>query len=207
MNHGLTPPQIRDYDPRWPAEFAELAAGIRAELAAVAVAVEHIGSTSVPGLPAKDVIDVMAVVEAEAALDDAAARLGAAGWAVRPPGVLDHPVPGLPDEPAQWVKRFAHPPDSVRPLNLHLRVAGRANARYAVLFRDYLRAHPRTAAAYGEAKRRLAPLCDSTLVYAEAKDPVCDLVYLPAEEWGARTGWREPWAAIGEAGMRDAPRP
>jgi GrpB-like predicted nucleotidyltransferase (UPF0157 family) len=75
-------------------------------------------------------------------------------------------------------------------VNLHLRVAGRANQRYALLFRDYLRAHPDTAAAYGEFKKRAASLpLESTGEYADLKDPVCDLIYLPAEEWAERTGW------------------
>jgi GrpB-like predicted nucleotidyltransferase (UPF0157 family) len=77
-----------------------------------------------------------------------------------------------------------------RRVNLHLRVAGRANQRYALLFRDYLRAHPDTAAAYGEFKRRAATLpLESVGEYADLKDPVCDLIYLPAEDWAARTGW------------------
>jgi GrpB-like predicted nucleotidyltransferase (UPF0157 family) len=77
-----------------------------------------------------------------------------------------------------------------RRVNLHVRVAGRANQRYALLFRDYLRAHPDTAAAYGEFKKRAASLpLESVGEYADLKDPVCDLIYLPAEEWAERTGW------------------
>ncbi len=91
--------------------------------------------------------------------------------------------------------RFARPPDGMRPVNLHLRIAGRANARYAVLFRDFLKAHPLTTANYAEAKRRLAALCETTSQYADAKDPICDLIYLPAEEWAESTGWQEPWTA------------
>ena len=75
-------------------------------------------------------------------------------------------------------------------MNLHIRVDGRASQRYALLFRDYLRAHPATAKAYGQFKRLAAelPLADAG-EYADLKDPVCDLVYLPAEEWAARTSW------------------
>jgi GrpB-like predicted nucleotidyltransferase (UPF0157 family) len=78
-----------------------------------------------------------------------------------------------------------------RRVNLHVRVADRANQRYALLFRDYLRSHPDTAAAYGEFKRRAAALLptESIADYSDLKDPVCDLIYLPAEEWAARTGW------------------
>ena len=97
---------------------------------------------------------------------------------------------GLPKDEFQWVKRLVVEPMYRRRVNLHLRVAGRANQRYALLFRDYLRAHPDTAAAYGEFKRRAATLpLESIGEYADLKDPVCDLIYLPAEDWAARTGW------------------
>jgi len=112
---------------------------------------------------------------------------------MRPPGMNDHPVPGLPGDPHQWVTRFPRPPDGMRPVNLHLRNAGRANTRYAVLFRDFLTAHPLTTASNAEAKRRFAAVCNTTAQYADAKDPICDLIYLPAEEWAESTGWQEPW--------------
>ncbi len=74
----------------------------------------------------------------------------AADWEVRPPR-RDHPVPGLPAEDLQWVKRLLVEPMYRRRVNLHVRVAGRANQRYALLFRDYLRAIrrqlPRTASS------------------------------------------------------------
>lgn len=87
-------------------------------------------------------------------------------------------------------KRLVGEPAGGRRVNLHIRVDGRANQRYALLFRDYLRAHPATAKAYGQFKRLAAGLpFEDTGAYADLKDPVCDLVYLPAEEWAARTGW------------------
>jgi GrpB-like predicted nucleotidyltransferase (UPF0157 family) len=90
----------------------------------------------------------------------------------------------------QWVKRLVVEPMYRRRVNLHIRVEGRANQRYALLFRDYLRAHPDTAAAYGAFKQRAATLPIETVgEYADLKDPVCDLIYLPAEEWATRTGW------------------
>ena len=78
---------------------------------------------------------------------------------------------------------------SVRP-NLHIRAEGRANQRYALLFRDYLRAHPTVAAGYGELKRRLADYVGADRNnYVEIKDPVCDIITAAAEEWAAATGW------------------
>ena len=96
-------------------------------------------------------------VATEPELDDVVERMVAADWEVRPPR-RDHPVPGLPTDDVQWVKRLLVEPMYRRRVNLHVRVPGRANQRYALLFRDYLRSHPETAAAYGEFKRRAAAL-------------------------------------------------
>ena len=68
-------------------------------------------------------------------------------------------------------------------------MAGNANQRYALLFRDYLRAHPSTAEAYGSLKRGLAAVAPDVDAYSDLKDPACDLIYLAAEDWAAATGW------------------
>jgi len=176
-------------DASWAAQYDKTAQVISNILGDVAVRVDHIGSTAVPGLAAKDVLDIQVTVAAESELEDAVQLLVAADWEARAPR-RDHPVPGLPQDEFQWVKRLVIEPMYRRRVNLHLRVAGRANQRYALLFRDYLRAHPDTAAAYGEFKRRAAALpLESVGEYADLKDPVCDLIYLPAEEWAERTGW------------------
>ena len=186
-------PQIVDYDRRWPEQFELVSARLREALKSVEVSVEHIGSTAVPGLAAKDVIDVMAAVGNDADLVKAADALAAAGWSVRPAGQGDdHSVPELTSDPREWVKRFAHEPEGDRRTNVHVRVAGRANHRYAILFRDFLKAHPDEAARYAEAKRGLAESCDSTAQYAEEKDPVCDVIYLSAERWAQEVGWQLP---------------
>ncbi|MFG1812998.1 GrpB family protein [Kribbella sp. NPDC049174] len=176
-------------DESWPAQYDKIAHAVSNLLGEVAQRIDHIGSTSVPGLAAKDVLDIQVTVASEPELDDVVERMAAADWEVRPPR-RDHPVPGLPTDDVQWVKRLLVEPMYRRRVNLHVRVAGRANQRYALLFRDYLRSHPETAAAYGEFKRRAAALpIESVGDYADLKDPVCDLIYLPAEEWAARTDW------------------
>lgn len=176
-------------DESWPAQYEKTAGVVSHLLGETAQRIDHIGSTSVPGLAAKDILDMQVTVGTEPELDDVVERMAAADWEVRPPR-RDHPVPGLPAEDLQWVKRLLVEPMYRRRVNLHVRVAGRANQRYALLFRDYLRSHPETAAAYGEFKRRAAALpIDSVGDYSDLKDPVCDLIYLPAEEWAARTGW------------------
>ena len=177
--------EIAPYSEAWPKEFQRLARIIRAALGERALRIDHIGSTSVPGLDAKDRIDIQVTV---AQLDDAN-PLGAAGFedfAV----CDDHRPPGANGPDDDWTKRFFNTPDTERPANVHVRVEGRANQRYALLFRDYLREHPATAEAYGELKRRLAAELRNVGVYADVKDPACDLVIVAAEDWARATAWK-----------------
>jgi GrpB-like predicted nucleotidyltransferase (UPF0157 family) len=183
-----TPVRIVDPSSDWPRAFDELAARLEPIVAPWSTRVDHIGSTSVPGLAAKDVIDIQVTVAAEDGLDPVFDALGAAGW-VPWPYRRDHVAPGGPDDGAQWVKRLVTAPADERRANVHLRVAGRANQRYALLFRDYLRARPDIAEAYSRFKRLAAELVPGAGTYTDLKDPVCDLIYLPAEEWAERTGW------------------
>ena len=181
---------IVDADPEWPADFERIRNQLRDALGATALGIEHIGSTSVPDLPSKDVIDVQVAVADEDAFEPVSAALTAKGWR-RPPGVWsDHPVPGLPVDDSQWRKVFLHEPAGGRQVHVHVRVAGRANARYALLFRDFLRTHPDEAMAYGELKRRLAAIAPDSETDADTKDPACDLIYLAAERWASETNWR-----------------
>ena len=72
---------------------------------------------------------------------------------------------------------------------MHIRVQGRANQRYALLFRDYLRVHAEAARAYEELKRVLARHVSDIGAYTDVKDPACDLIAIAAEAWAAATGW------------------
>ena len=75
-------------------------------------------------------------------------------------------------------------------MHVHVRENGRLNQRYALLFRDYLRAAPTAAAAYGELKRALATsLPNDRDAYTAVKDHACDLIIAGAEQWADRTGW------------------
>jgi GrpB-like predicted nucleotidyltransferase (UPF0157 family) len=180
---------IVDPDPGWPSEFEQIAERLRSAVGEVALRIDHIGSTSVPGLAAKDVIDIQLTVTDEAALEGAGSALERSGWQRVQGIVRDHRVPGFPEDIAQWHKALFSPPPGTRRVNLHVRMQGRANQRYALLFRDYLRAHRDAAAAYAEVKRGLAALAPDTGSYADAKDPACDLIYLAAERWAAETAW------------------
>jgi GrpB-like predicted nucleotidyltransferase (UPF0157 family) len=179
---------IVPYDERWPGEFDRIATELRGALATHAIGIDHIGSTAVPGLSAKDVIDVQITARdlepaiAEALLD--------AGYVQLPDVIADHLPPGLGDAPGDWSKWLFIEPPGRRRINVHVRVAGRPNQRYALLVRDFLRADPRVAAAYAELKRRLAAALADPADYPDVKDPAVDLIYLAADAWAVASRWR-----------------
>lgn len=188
----MQPVQIVPYQAGWPAEFREIATNLRGALGPLALRIDHIGSTSVPGLPAKNVIDIQVSV---AALDDRLVTAMQAVGYTQPEGIWrDHCPPGFVEPDSKWQKFFFRPPPGQRPTNTHVRVLGRANQRYPLLFRDYLRTHPATAEAYAELKRRLAHHLADPQMYPLVKDPAVDLIYFAAEDWAAVTGW-QPGAA------------
>ena len=189
--------EIVEYDPSWPDAFREVAGRLRLTLGDNASRIDHIGSTSVPGLASKDVIDTQVSVERDADLDGVARDLEAVGWNT-PRHIIniDHQVPGWPEDERARRKRFLKEPPGSRHVNLHVRVIGRANQRYPLLFRDYLRAHPESAQAYAALKRDLAVLLKDPDTYPEVKDAACDLIYFAAEDWARAIGW--------DAGASDA---
>ena len=179
--------EIIPYQESWPAEFQQIASTLRRALGELALRIDHIGSTAVPGLPAKDIIDIQITV---AALDGRiVSAMMALGYS-QPEGVWrDHRPPNFMGPDSEWEKLFFRPPAGQRPTNTHVRVQGRANQRYPLLFRDYLRAHPETAAAYAELKRRLAAHLADPETYPDVKDPAVDLIYFAAEAWAKERGW------------------
>jgi GrpB-like predicted nucleotidyltransferase (UPF0157 family) len=183
--------RIVPYQPTWPAEFLALGAALRAALGNLALRIDHIGSTSVPGLAAKDIIDIQVTV---AALESPVERaLNTLGYTRSEAISRDHVPPGEGDtRPASdWQKWYFKPPPEQRRIHLHVRVAGRPNQRYPLLFRDYLRAHPAIAAAYAQVKVALARYhAEDVEAYYDVKDPACDLIMGGAEIWAAAAHWQ-----------------
>ena len=180
--------EIIPYQPDWPARFKCFGQALRRALGSAALRIDHIGSTSVTGLAAKDLIDIQVTVDALTPdVEDAFVR---AGYVRLQRITRDHLPPGMVDQPEQWSKWFFTEPTDVRRVNLHVRVAGRANQRYPLLFRDYLRANPAAAAAYGQVKMALAAHhADDADAYYEIKDPVCDIIIAGAENWAKSIQW------------------
>lgn len=182
---GLVPP-----DPRWAADGARLAARVRRAAGDAAVRVDHVGSTAVPGLVAKDVVDLQLCVADLDVADRVADALGDAGFPVVPGSWADTPKPG---EPGSWTKRLHGSADPGRAVNLHVRVAGSPAARYALLFRDWLRADDASRDEYAALKQRLAGEHADRSDYAEAKEPWFTATAWPRmQDWAATSGWTAP---------------
>lgn len=182
--------RIVPYDPRWPDEFRSIGQDLRTSLGDLALRIDHIGSTSVPGLAAKDIIDIQVTVNA---LDAAALSPGLAtlGYTVVEGISRDHVPPEGPPAADEWRKLYFRPPPGQRSTHLHVRQRGRANQRYPLLFRDCLRANPGTAAAYRQIKEALAfQHPDDIDAYLAVKDPVCDIIMDVARAWAKETGYQ-----------------
>jgi len=183
------PIMIVPYQEEWAAEFTRAEAELRNALGEIAVRIDHIGSTSVPGLSAKDIIDVQVTVQS---LDDPRIRqrLVENGFVFRDENTRDVFV-GMEDGSEELRKKFAREREGARRTHIHIREQGRFNQRYALLFRDYLRAKPVVAKAYETIKIRLAEIFpDSIDGYLYIKDPLMDLIFEAARGWAEETGWR-----------------
>jgi GrpB-like predicted nucleotidyltransferase (UPF0157 family) len=133
------------YDPAWPERFAAERARLAAALGPRAAAIEHVGSTAVPGLAGKPVLDVAVAVASEADADACIAPLEALGYAYRGPHG---------DDPRR--RYYALDVDGRRVAQIHLYILPAAAWDEKLAFRDALRADPALAAAYAAEKRRVA---------------------------------------------------
>ncbi|WP_030447569.1 dephospho-CoA kinase [Actinocatenispora sera] len=176
-------------DPTWPIQYQRIAARIRYALGDRYVRLDHVGSTSVPGLPAKDVLDLQLVVPDLAAADALAEPLAAAGLPRYGGDWWDDPPPAGAPEPV-LVKRFHGSADPGRLVQLHVRAQASPAWRYALAFRDWLRAEPAMRDGYAALKQRLAASGATTSAYAELKGPWFDDALPRLDRWMADTGWR-----------------
>lgn len=157
---------VVEYDPHWPDLFTEEAAGLRQAFGASLTRLEHIGSTAVPGLAAKPIVDIQAVVQSVSDVEAAVPALSALGW-----------EQGLFNLDAKrhlyFKKQDAY---GTRTHQLHVYEPDHPAAAAHLLFRDYLRVHSDEAERYGELKRRLAQqhrydglaYCDAKTVFVQA---------------------------------------
>ncbi len=153
---------------------------------AAAVTLDHIGSTAVPGLPAKDVIDLQVGVRG---LEDADAPSWLAAMAAAGFPVVEGNVDDSPKDGTVWPKRFHGSADPGRVAHIHVREVDSPGWRWALLFRDWLRAMPAEAQAYAVHKAELAARHATTEAYAEAKEPWFEAAHDRVEAWARQAGW------------------
>ncbi|HEX2304400.1 MAG TPA: GrpB family protein [Gaiella sp.] len=168
----LAPIEIRDYDSDWPRLYEQEEERIRSVLGAKVIRIEHVGSTSVPGLPAKPLIDI--VLEVADSADEAAyvPAMESAGYVlrIREPDWFEHRVLKGPDTD----------------VNVHVFTAGCEEVDRMLRFRDWLRGHAADRELYAERKRELAVRdWKYTQQYADAKTAV-------VQEIMARASGEEP---------------
>ncbi|MGN8130491.1 dephospho-CoA kinase [Paenarthrobacter sp. 22069] len=188
-------PVLEPHRGEWAAQAARIGARLVAAAPDLILAVDHIGSTSVPGLAAKDVIDLQVAVPDLEAAETLAPLLTAAGFPqVRGMG-SDTLKPDAPD-PSQWLKRFHANADPCRAVNVHVRPAGSAGWRYALMFRDWLRNDPSARRLYEAHKADLAARfagSETTRAYADAKEPwFTDVAWPLMSTWAEAVRWEPP---------------
>lgn len=185
--------EIVAYQQLWCQWFEELSAFLADGLGDLVMSIDHIGSTSVPGLGAKSRLDVQLTVESlrdsfKKRLDSRLERMDFAE-SIR---LTDHKPP-WDDREGVWDKLYVKGGNSGFdfPMNIHIRKQGNPNQEYPLLFRDYLREHSDSAQAYYRLKCELArhhP--DDIDAYCDIKDPACDLIMVAARDWANRVGWK-----------------
>lgn len=165
------------YDPRWPVLYEQMRARLASALGPTALRIDHVGSTAVPGLAAKPIVDIqVSVPEVD---DEGPYRqpIEDQGFALR------YREPGH--------RYFRPPPGLPRLWQVHVCTVGSEWEWDHLLFRDYLRAHPAAAAEYAAIKRRAASEHPTDRVtYTDAKDPWIRATVAAAEQWARAIAWQ-----------------
>ena len=164
--------RIVEYDPEWPLVYQQWRAVVTASLGDTARRIEHVGSTSVPGLPAKPIIDIQVSVDDLFDESGYLLQLEGAGLQLR--------------SRDDWHRYFRPFPGRPRVVHVHVCPTGSQWERAHLLFRDYLRTHPEACDAYAAAKRKAASLwADDGVAYTDAKTEVILTLLDAAERWSS----------------------
>jgi dephospho-CoA kinase len=192
-----TPPVVVPCDPSWPDQARRIAARLDTACGHRAVRIDHIGSTAVAGLDAKDVIDMQVTVSSLEVADELQQSLIGVGY-VCLPITSDIPKSHARSTVADfdsvasetlWQKRIHASADPGRPTNVHLRVEGWPNQQFALLFVDWLSANPVAQQDYLAVKRHAERAGDTIAGYAAAKEAWFHEAYQWAWAWADETGW------------------
>jgi|GEM_PF-1731724 len=175
-------------NPFWTNEYLEIARNLRDTIGDAAVRIDHIGSTSVTDLAAKDVIDIqISVVSLTTQM--VTSSLKNIGYR-EVPNLTDNLV-GVSKDSPELQKKFLNEPERHRRTNVHVREIGRLNQTYPLIFRDFLRDDEATRMAYQTIKLELAKRFPNDIdAYYAIKDPYMDTVYRAALAWAKTNDWQ-----------------
>jgi dephospho-CoA kinase len=174
--------ELVPYKPAWRDDARRIIARIQIACGDKALRIDHIGSTAVEGMDAKDVIDIQVTVASLEVADEIAGALADVGYPRIERITTDTPYEG---DPNLWRKRIHGAADPGRPARIHLRVDGWPNQQFALLFTEWLKADPAARKEYLAVKRNALTAPD----YTKAKEPWVDDAYRRAREWAEATGW------------------
>jgi GrpB-like predicted nucleotidyltransferase (UPF0157 family) len=161
------------YREEWPRQFTIIGTVLRKILGEKAIRIDHIGSTSVKGLTAKPIIDVQMSVASFEPLREIVEPIEQLGYEFRPNN-------------DDLTKRYFRSED----VHIHVRIVGSWSEQFSLLFRDYLRTHPKDAEAYGVLKVQLAKDFGADRIgYTEAKSNFIFETIQKAHVWSMETGW------------------
>lgn len=191
-------PHVVPSDPLWRDQASRIVARLNTACGHRALRIDHIGSTAVPGLDAKDVIDIQVTVDSLDTADELSEALLTAGYPrvesvtgdnAKPDGRSSVPGFDRVNDPSFWCKRFHGSADPGRPTNLHIRVDGYPNQQFALLFVDWLKANPDVQHDYLALKRTAETQARTTAAYADVKEPWLVDAYQRAWAWADATDW------------------
>ncbi|MGA9869556.1 MAG: dephospho-CoA kinase [Rhodococcus sp. (in: high G+C Gram-positive bacteria)] len=193
-------PTLVAADASWSAQARRLMARIAVACGDSAMRIDHIGSTAVDGVDARNVIDVQITVASMEVADALAKPLQNIGFPAVPSVTADEPKPaygiGGEADPSLWDKRSHGSADPGRAVDISIRVDGWPGQRFGLLFRDWLRADADAAAEYLDIKKSASARaaecsddCEASVVYADTKAPWFDRAYVRAWEWAEGSGW------------------
>lgn len=193
-------PQVVPYDDTWPGQAARIVARLNTACGHRAVRIDHVGSTAIKGMDAKDVIDIQVTVTSLEVADELAEHLHTAGYPRLADITEDVAKPNArstvaefdhSDDTTLWHKRYHASADPGRPTHVHIRVDGWPNQQFALLFGAWVAANDDVRAEYLALKGDVAAGKPATGgEYAEAKEPWLVDAYRRAWAWADETGWR-----------------
>jgi GrpB-like predicted nucleotidyltransferase (UPF0157 family) len=162
------------WSPDWRRLYADESASVARALGVAEKACHHVGSTAIPGIQAKPLIDLLVLAENLQAVDERNAQMIALGYEVR-------------GESGIVARRFFRKDDSagIRTHHVHVFPRGHAEAARMLLFRDFMIAHPEWAARYSELKLRLVRTCGTIEAYMDGKEEFIAEANRHAAAWRA----------------------